>query len=92
MNVDRYHWLLERAEEAASDGLSLKDALSAVQDGYSSIEADREFAQWENLPLTDTVEGIVAMALQTLQRVDGLDRDESYLLARLERGEKLSEL
>lgn len=34
-------WLYERAEEAAAAGLPLEEALQAVRDGYSSIEADR---------------------------------------------------
>lgn len=36
-------WLYERAEDAAAEGLPLDDALQAVRDGYSSIEADRDF-------------------------------------------------
>jgi hypothetical protein len=39
-----YDWLYERAEEAASDGLPLDEALQAVRDGYSSIDADRVIA------------------------------------------------
>lgn len=40
----KWNWLLERAEEAAMAGLSLKDALEAVRAGYSSVEADRSYA------------------------------------------------
>lgn len=40
-----YDWLLERAEEAASAGLTLDKALQAVRDGFSSIEADRRIAE-----------------------------------------------
>lgn len=39
-----YHWLYERAEEAAAAGLSLPMAVQAVLDGFSSIEADRTTA------------------------------------------------
>lgn len=45
---DIYNWLYERAEDAASDGLPLDQALQAVRDGYSSIEADRTFAADES--------------------------------------------
>lgn len=37
--------LYERAEEAASMGLSLEDALTAVREGYNSVEADRLAAE-----------------------------------------------
>jgi hypothetical protein len=43
--VHAYDWLYERAEEAATAGLSLEDALQAVRDGYSSIDADRAIAE-----------------------------------------------
>jgi hypothetical protein len=38
-----------------------------------------------DLPLTIPVESIVAAALRRLDELEGLDRDEAYLLARLER-------
>lgn len=38
--LDKWNWLLERAEEAAAAGLPLDVALQAVRDGYSSHEAD----------------------------------------------------
>lgn len=44
----------------------------------------------DSLPLTLPVETIVAEALIALRELDGLDRDEAYLLARLERGETLT--
>lgn len=34
-----------RAEEAAMAGLPIEQALQAVRDGYSSIEADRSIAE-----------------------------------------------
>jgi hypothetical protein len=43
-----------------------------------------------DLPLTVPVESIVKGALRALEEVNGLDRDEAYLLARLERGESLA--
>lgn len=39
------------------------------------------------LPLTVSVESIVVCALRQLKELDGLDRDEAYLLARLERAD-----
>ena len=38
---DWRNWMLERAEDAADRGLPLEEALQAVREGYSSIEADR---------------------------------------------------
>lgn len=38
-----------------------------------------------DLPLTVPVEDIIAQALQRLNEIEGLDRDEVYLLARLGR-------
>lgn len=40
-----YDWLYERAEEAAAVGLPLAEAIRAVVDGFSSIEADRAIAE-----------------------------------------------
>lgn len=42
-----------------------------------------------DLPLTIPVSDIVRAALEELKAKDGLDRDEAYLLARLQRGETL---
>jgi hypothetical protein len=42
---DPYDRLYHCAEVAAAAGLSIADALQAVQDGYSSIEADRMIAE-----------------------------------------------
>jgi hypothetical protein len=38
-------WLYERAEEACAAGLPIEDALQAVRDGYSSVQADRAIAE-----------------------------------------------
>lgn len=40
-----WHWLYERAEDAATKGLPLNMALDAVRCGYSSIDADRMTAE-----------------------------------------------
>lgn len=44
------------------------------------------------LPLTVPVQSIVLGALRTLNETKGMDRDEAYLLARLEDGENLADL
>jgi hypothetical protein len=44
-SADLHNFLLERAEDAAVAGLPLDDALQAVREGYSSIEADKETAK-----------------------------------------------
>lgn len=41
------------------------------------------------LPLTVPVTDIVMSVLESLRERDGLDRDEAYLLARLQAGETL---
>ncbi len=40
-----WHVLYERAEDAAAAGLPLDQALEAVRNGYSSVEADRMIAE-----------------------------------------------
>jgi hypothetical protein len=37
-------WIYQRAEDAAAIDVPIEDALQAVRDGYSSIEADRAIA------------------------------------------------
>lgn len=39
---DWFNWLLERAEDADSAGLSQEDALEAVRCAYSSLAADED--------------------------------------------------
>lgn len=39
---DWFHWLLERAEEAASHGLDRASAYEAVRCAYSSVAADED--------------------------------------------------
>ncbi len=40
-----YDWLYDRAEEAATAGLPLDEALQAVRDGYASVDGDRMIAE-----------------------------------------------